>query len=66
MILKKPLSRTVVVDAGRLALVVTLSPAGLLTFREKGCRRSYDLPVYRAFRIAVEADQADKKHKAKP
>ncbi len=50
---KKPTSRVVSTHLGEI--VITIHPNGLLTFREKGSRRSYDLSVLTAYRIAVQA-----------
>ena len=50
---KKPTCRVVSTALGEI--VVTLHPNGLISMREKGGRRTYDLSVITAYRIAVQA-----------
>ena len=47
------------------SVVITLEPPCLLKFRAKGCRRSYSLTSSDCYVMAVKADVADKKKKAK-
>lgn len=60
-------SPATVFDRKTRAVIVEFSPANpfMLTFRLKGCRQSYDLPVEACFHIAlskhVEAARREKK-----
>lgn len=57
--LSKPVTRWV--DFGRGPVAVTLDPSGLITFREKGRRASYAIPLSVVFvRAVVQATEASK------
>jgi hypothetical protein len=49
--LHKPVTR--VVDFGRGPVAITMRPDGLLTFREKGRRKVFAVPIAAAFVQAV-------------
>ena len=51
--LVKPVKRVVAVDSGRVELIVTIYPHGVLGFRQKGSRKEYDLSIMAAYRLAV-------------
>ena len=57
--LRKPVSRRV--DLPRGPVVVTLLPEGLVSFRERGRRTSFTLPLSAVFLRAVDAEIARKK-----
>lgn len=66
--LEKPVTRAYEREGGfgtgrdsKRPLLVTLSPAGFITFRLKGTRQEYDLDFGSAFTIAVRR-WADKKN----
>ena len=65
--LSKPVTR--VVDFGRGPVAVTLQPDGLITFREKGRRKVFAVPLSAAFvqavGRAVTAERAAKKRGAR-
>jgi hypothetical protein len=49
--LRKPVTR--VVDFGRGPVAITMSPDGLFTFREKGRRKVFAVPIAATFVQAV-------------
>lgn len=49
--LRRPVTR--VVDFGRGPVAITMTPDGLFTFREKGRRKTFAVPIARAFVEAV-------------
>lgn len=49
--LKKPVTR--MVDFGRGPVAITMTPDGLFTFREKGRRKVFAVPIAKAFVEAV-------------
>lgn len=57
--LNKPVTR--VVDFGRGPMAITLHPAGLITFRKKGTRTMYAVPIGATFVQAVGRYLAEKK-----
>ena len=61
--LRKPVTR--VVDFGRGPVAITMTPDGLFTFREKGRRKVFAVPIASAFVQAVgrsiAADKAARK-----
>ena len=57
--LRKPVTRWV--DFGRGPVAVTLDPSGLLTFREKGRRTTFAVPIGAAFVQAVGRSLAAKR-----
>ncbi len=59
--LNKPVKRSAVLNGGAVTLIVELRPNGVMYFREKRCRRTYDLPILVAYRYAVQADAAKKR-----
>jgi hypothetical protein len=59
--LNKPVKRSAVLNGGQVTLIVELKPNGTMTFREKRCRKTYDLPIMVAYRYAVQADAAKRR-----
>ena len=49
--LRKPVTR--VMDFGRGPVAITMHPDGLLTFREKGRRKVFAIPIAAAFVQAI-------------
>lgn len=61
--LRKPVTR--VIDFGRGPVAVTMHPDGLLTFREKGRRTVFAVPIAAAFVQAVGRAVAARKRGAR-
>ena len=61
--LRKPVSRRVALPRGPVS--VTLYPAGLIGFREKGRHTEFVLPLARLFVLAADAYQQQRKAEAK-
>lgn len=57
--LHKPVTR--VVDFGRGPVAITMTPDGLFTFREKGRRKVFAVPIAAAFVAAVGRSVAAEK-----
>ena len=57
--LKKPVTRRVQADHGRVSIAVTIFPHGVLGFREKGSRRGYTLSIMGAYYMAVKQNKED-------
>lgn len=57
--LRRPVARVVSLPRG--PVVVTLYPSGLVSFREKGRRRTFTLPLSAVFLRAVDAELAREK-----
>lgn len=57
--LRKSLTRRVAADQGRVQLAITVHPNGLLTFREKGARKSYTISAMTCYYMAVKSDKGE-------
>ena len=55
----KPITRRVSSDQGRVQLVITVSPNGLLSFRESGARKSYTISAMTCYAMAVKQNKGD-------
>jgi len=78
-LLKKPVTREVrnwcrkglfgLGGSGGRALIVSLEPGPVISFREKGCKKRYDIDIERVFNLAVRQDMlkrdAEKKKRKK-
>jgi hypothetical protein len=53
--LLKPIRRRVDADQGRVPIIVTVYPGGVLGFRELRSRTEYTLSVMSAYRMAVQS-----------
>lgn len=62
-LLTKPVRRRV--DMMRGPVIVTLVPGGLVSFREKGRRKSFEMSLGRVFILAVDAEIARQKAERK-
>jgi hypothetical protein len=51
----KPLTRRVNADQGRVPLAITIHPNGLISFREKGARKSYTISAMTCYALAVKS-----------
>lgn len=62
----KRISDATVREAGRpRAIVVIISPPGTISFRAKGCRRTYSLDLETCYTMAVRAHVEAEKKKRK-
>lgn len=65
--LTKPVKResfAVVFESGKHRnIIVTVMPPGLLRFRAKGCKKSYDLTVDNCYHRAVKVEEASQRKK---
>ncbi len=65
--LSKPLFRSVDVPGQSIrGLVVGVHPAGFLSFREKGCRTTYRLPILTAYYFSVKNEKPAPKAGRRP
>ena len=56
----KPVKRVVAVDSGRVEMVVTIYPHGVLGVREKGSRHEYTISIMTCYCMAVKSEKGGK------